>query len=177
MIRSVLYLKVFKTAPRWFSSYAVLDQICELAASIIRYGQGSTAEIGMDLKEMGAKRVLVVTDKNIEKLPSMQVLLQSLDRNNVEAVVYNDVRVESNDISFKAAMEFMKNQTRSRSIDALAALGCGSVVDTAKAVNLYHCYPPQDFYDCVNASLGKGARVPRPLLPLFAVPRTDGTNS
>ena len=39
-----------------------------MAASNIRYGPGATQEIGMDLADMGAKHVMVVTDPNLVKL-------------------------------------------------------------------------------------------------------------
>jgi hydroxyacid-oxoacid transhydrogenase len=164
------------------NSYAVspCDTIFELAASNIRYGQGATAEVGMDLKDMGAKRVLVVTDKNIEKLAPMKVLLQSMDQNGIaDIVVYSNVRVEPSDISIQAAIQFMKQQQDhiSAPFDAIVALGGGSVIDTAKAVNLYHCYPPKDFYDYVNVPVGLGMPVPGPLLPLYAIPTTAGTGS
>jgi hydroxyacid-oxoacid transhydrogenase len=71
------------------------ETIFELAASNIRYGQGAAREVGIDLKEMSAKRVVVVTDKNLEKLPPMRVLLQSLDQNGiVDIIIYSNVRVE-----------------------------------------------------------------------------------
>ena len=34
----------------------------EMAASSIRFGVGVTREVGADLKELGARRVLLVTD-------------------------------------------------------------------------------------------------------------------
>jgi hydroxyacid-oxoacid transhydrogenase len=88
----------------------------------------------MDLKDMGAKRVLVVTDKNLEKLPPMKVLLQSLDQNGiVDIIVYSNVRVEPSDISIQAAIQFMKEHGgASMPLDAIVALGGGSVMDTAK---------------------------------------------
>lgn len=37
----------------------------EMATSTIRYGPGVTREVGMDVQNMGIKRLCVITDKNV----------------------------------------------------------------------------------------------------------------
>jgi hydroxyacid-oxoacid transhydrogenase len=145
----------------------------EMAASSIRFGVGVTRELGSDLKEMGVNLALVVTDPNVSRLPPVQVALESLDQNKVAFDVYSGVRIEPTDESFLDAITF----ARSRPFDAFIAVGGGSAMDTAKAVNLYTTYPPADFLDYVNPPIGKGLPVPGPLKPLLAVPTTAGTGS
>jgi len=145
----------------------------EMAASNIRFGRGVTAEVGMDLKDLGVKKAMLLTDPNIVKLPMAQTVMDSLDAEGVEYVLYDQVRVEPTDASFKQAIGFAEKHK----VDSFVALGGGSVIDTAKAANLYSTYPTDDFLLYVNAPIGKGQPVPGPLKPLFAIPTTAGTGS
>ena len=57
------------------------------------------------------------------------------------------------------------------------AVGGGSSIDTAKAVNLL-LTNPGELMDYINAPVGKAhARPSTPLLPLVAVPTTTGTGA
>lgn len=171
----------FSSPRRFFSSVSEKDQVCELASSNIRFGAGSTSEIGDDLTEMRARNVIVFVDPNIssQSLPCLRTLLDSLSRNKMNVHVYDRVRVEPSDQSFKHAINFMSNLHSSVGLNAVVALGGGSTIDTAKAANLYTCHPPSDgdFYTYVNPVVGKGQPIPGPLLPLIAVPTTAGTGS
>ena len=71
----------------------------EMAASSIRFGPGCTKEVGMDFKNMGSKRVCVVTDKTVAKLDAMRHVVEGLTREGVEFTVYDGTRVEPKDSS------------------------------------------------------------------------------
>ena len=135
-----------------------------MACSNIRYGAGVTAEVGMDLANMKAKHVAVYTDKGVAGLPAMKTTLDSLTKSNINFKVYDDVRVEPTDQSFIKASNFAKEHD----FDTILAVGGGSVIDTAKAANLYSSDPEAEFLDYVNAPIGKGKPVTVPLKPLIA---------
>jgi hydroxyacid-oxoacid transhydrogenase len=145
----------------------------EMATSSVRYGVGVTREVGMDLADLGVKHALVVMDPVIGGLATGDVVRNSLDAAGVKFTVYDRVRVEPTDESFLDAIGFAKQG----SFDGIVAVGGGSTIDTAKAVNLYVTYPPSDFLDYVNPPIGKGLPVPGPLKPLIAIPTTAGTGS
>lgn len=149
-----------------------LETAFELASSSIRCGRGATREVGQDLAEMQCKRAMVLTDPRLSKLSPVATVLQSLEDNGVAAALFDRVRVEPNDVSFKEAIEFASRG----GFDAYVAVGGGSTIDTAKAANLYATYPA-DFLDYVNAPIGKGKPVPGALKPLIAIPTTSGTGS
>ena len=149
------------------------DFAFEMAVSSVRFGVGVTREVGMDLEELGAKLVMVVTDPIVAKLPPVRTVIDSLDQNGVAYALYDRVRVEPSDESFLDAIAF----GRERPFDAFVAVGGGSTIDTAKAVNLYTTYPPEDFLDYVNPPVGRGLPVPGPLKTLMAIPTTAGTGS
>ena len=140
--------------------------------SSIKFGSGVTREVGWDMQEQGASRVMVVTDPNLTDSEPVSVALDSLKNYGIDAVLFDQASVEPTDISFKAAIEFAEEGK----FDGFVAVGGGSSMDTAKAANLYSTYPA-DFMTYVNPPVGEGRPVPGPLKPLVAVPTTAGTGS
>ncbi|XP_029867388.1 hydroxyacid-oxoacid transhydrogenase, mitochondrial isoform X2 [Aquila chrysaetos chrysaetos] len=140
------------------------DYAFEMAISNIRYGEGVTKEIGMDLQNLGARRVCLMTDKNLSQFPPVNAVLNSLAKYGINFQMYDNVRVEPTDQSFLDAIKFAKKGE----FDAYVAVGGGSVIDTCKAANLYASSPTSDFLDYVNAPIGKGKPVTVPLKPLIA---------
>ncbi|XP_015771800.1 PREDICTED: hydroxyacid-oxoacid transhydrogenase, mitochondrial-like [Acropora digitifera] len=76
----------------------------EVASSTIRYGQGVTREVGMDFKNHGLKKVCVVTDQKVASLPPVKEAIQSLEGNGIKYELYDKVRIEPTDTSFKDAI-------------------------------------------------------------------------
>jgi len=149
-----------------------LESVITMGSASIKYGFGATREVGFDMKELGATRVMVVTDRNLAEKETVRVTLEALGDEGIEAVLYSNTRIEPTDASFKEAIDFAINGR----FDGFVGVGGGSSMDTAKAANLYATYPA-DFLTYVNAPIGKGIPVPGPLKPLIGIPTTAGTGS
>lgn len=144
----------------------------EMASSAIRFGFGVTREAGAELADLGKKHALVFTDPNLRALPPVATALESLEEHKIRFSIFDRVRVEPTDASFREAAA----AAQADDFDAFVAVGGGSTIDTSKAANLYSCYPA-DFLDYVNPPVGKGKPVPSPLKTLVAIPTTAGTGS
>jgi len=108
-----------------------------MSSSRIKFGPGATKEVGYDMRQLGGRRVLVVTDPNLAGSEAVAVALAALRAEGLDAVLYDRAHVEPTDGSFKQAIQFA---TAGR-FDGYVAVGGGSVMDTAKAANLYATYP------------------------------------
>lgn len=148
------------------------ETVFTMDTSSIKFGSGATREVGYDMKQFGARRVMVVTDPNLAHLEPVAVTLEALRAEGIDAVLFDRVRVEPTDVSFKEAIQFATEGQ----FDGYVAVGGGSSMDTAKAANLYATYPA-DFLTYVNPPIGQGRPVPGRLKPLIAVPTTAGTGS
>ena len=148
------------------------DTTFEVDASRIKYGSGALREAGADAREFGMKRVALVTDRGVAKLPFFETVRRSLLDAGCDVVTFDEACVEPTDRSFADAIEFAKTGA----FDGFVSVGGGSAIDTAKAANLYSTYPA-DFDAYVNAPLGRAVPVPGPLRPHIACPTTSGTGS
>lgn len=151
---------------------ADFESIIPLAMAKLKFGIGATEELGYELKAMGAKNVLLVADKHLWDVGLVDKVKTIIQDEDIVLTIYDEIHIEPTDISFHHAIEF----SRGVKVDAFVALGGGSTLDTAKAMNLFSTYPA-DLYDYINKPIGKGKPVPGPLKPMIAMPTTAGTGS
>jgi hydroxyacid-oxoacid transhydrogenase len=139
----------------------------------LKFGVGASDEIGFDLSQYAVRRVLVITDPGVAATGHPQRVADQMAQFGIEAAVFDGVHVEPTDASFEAAIAHARE---TGPWDAYVAVGGGSSIDTAKAVNLL-LTNPGELMDYINAPVGKARAPEHPLLPLVAVPTTTGTGA
>jgi hydroxyacid-oxoacid transhydrogenase len=82
------------------------ETVFTIDAASIKFGSGATREVGYDMKELGARRVMVVVDPHLTQSETATTALHSLKAEGIDAVVYDQVRVEPTDVSLKEAIAF-----------------------------------------------------------------------
>src|SRR3954453_2462667 len=99
-----------------------------MVASSVRFGPGVTREVGMDLAALNVRRVLVVADRAVSRLPAGHVLLESLGDQPIAHALFDRGRREPSHVSFQDAI----SSAQQVEFDAVVAIGGGSAIDTAK---------------------------------------------
>jgi len=155
---------------------AAIEAGCETAftvdASRVTFGAGCLAEVGARARAAGMARAALFTDRQLRALPWFEEVTASLRAAAIDVAVFDEVAIEPTDASFEAAWRFAAEAR----VDGYVSLGGGSVIDTAKAANLYATYPaPLRAY--VNAPVGDATPIPGALAPHLACPTTSGTGS
>ncbi len=157
------------------------ESVFTYAAPGLKFGRGASSEIGWDLHQLvsaggtsgGASRVLLVTDPGVAATGHPSRIADGVRGRGLEVTVFDRARVEPTDASIEEAIAFARD---AGPFDAVVAVGGGSAIDTAKAVDLLLTNDGA-LMDYVNAPVGGGRAPVRPLLPLVAVPTTTGTGA
>jgi alcohol dehydrogenase class IV len=149
------------------------ESVFTYGAPQLKFGTGAADEIGSDLSRTGARRVLVVTDPGLAATGIPQRMADQMTGFGIEALVFDGVHVEPTDDSMRMAVDWARDHGP---WDAIVAVGGGSSIDTAKAINLMTTNPGE-LMDYVNKPVGGGQAPVNPLLPLVAVPTTTGTGA
>ncbi|MGO9119969.1 MAG: iron-containing alcohol dehydrogenase family protein [Desulfomonilaceae bacterium] len=133
----------------------------------IIYGEQSAVVVSNLAAELVANRVLLVTDPGIQAIGLDRPILESLRKQGASVLLFNGVEpnptTENVDHGLAQAREFRPS--------LLVALGGGSAMDCAKAINI-RLHREGRLQDYAGSVLGGS-----PLLPLVALPTTAGTGS
>ncbi len=149
------------------------ETVFTYASPALKFGAGASDEIGHDLSTYDVRRVLLITDPGVAATGHPARIADQIAGQGIDVVVFDRTHVEPTDESIRAAVEFGRSEGP---WDAFVAVGGGSAIDTAKALNLLTTNDG-DLMDYLNAPVGKGRAPGNALKPLVAVPTTTGTGS
>lgn len=156
-----------------FDRTMTIESVFTYGAPALKFGSGASNEIGFDLSQYDVKRALVITDPGVVATGHPQRVAEQLTRFGIDAEVFDGVHVEPTDASMEQAIAFAR---ATGPWDAFVAVGGGSSIDTAKAVNLLTTNTGE-LMDYINSPVGKARPPAKQLKPLVAVPTTTGTGA
>lgn len=148
------------------------ESVFTWSAPALKFGIGALGEVGLEVAATGAASCLIITDAGVQATGIPEAVRGDLLGNAIESDIFDAVAVEPTDHSIEEAVAF----ARRHRWDCFVAVGGGSAIDTAKAVNLLTTNPGE-LLDYVTPPIGGGQVPTATLKPLIAVPTTAGTGS
>ncbi|MCL6559127.1 MAG: iron-containing alcohol dehydrogenase, partial [Firmicutes bacterium] len=111
------------------------------------FGVGASGQTGEKVRELGCKKVILVTDKDIKNAGIAGGVLKSLEEAGIATVECDGVMPNPTD----SIIEKYAAVAREEKVDGVVAVGGGSVMDAAKGVNVLLTNPlPISRYYGVN---------------------------
>jgi hydroxyacid-oxoacid transhydrogenase len=148
------------------------ETIFTLEATPVKFGAGASADAGWELKRLGVKRAMLITDPGVAALGHPERIKGLIEAEGIEVVLYDRSHVEPTIESLQEACDFALEHE----VDGFVSVGGGSSMDTAKVSNLIISHPAE-VMAYVNPPIGEGRKPPSPLKPHLAIPTTSGTGS
>jgi alcohol dehydrogenase class IV len=134
-------------------------------------GEGAATQCANEALQLGAKRVLLVSDRGVDRAGLLDTVRSALDAAGLAHQSVLDISsnpLESEVVSAAGTFDRF-------GANLVLGVGGGSVLDVAKLVRLAVTHPgPLGQYD---DAIGGGAKIKGPLPPMIAVPTTAGTGS
>lgn len=131
------------------------------------FGPGARKNLAVEVKRLGLKKALVVSDASLIKFGVTKMVTDVLDEAKVPFEIFSDIKPNPTVTNVKNGVEAFKNS----GADFIVAVGGGSSMDTAKAVGIITNNP--EFADVV--SLEGVANTKHKSVPVIALPTTAGT--
>ena len=131
------------------------------------FGPGSLHRLGELTRELGATRVLLVTDPGLATVGHPQRAAASLAEAGLPVFTFDGVQENPTEHHVANGVAFARNH----GIDAIVAVGGGSAMDCAKGVNFILTNGGR------MADYKGHGKATKPMLPSVGVPTTSGTGS
>lgn len=131
------------------------------------FGRGAAEKIGEKVREIGAKKALVVADNGVIAAGLIKGVLSSLEGSGIAYAIFSEIESDPSTKSIEIGTAVFKNEA----CDIAIGVGGGSSMDAAKAIATMAANPGKPFD---YAGLGKIKNKP---FPIIAVPTTAGTGS
>lgn len=160
--------KTISTTPRLFPVAPMPLQPFDFhTPTRVIFGPGTLMRLGELARELGATRVLLVTDPGLEAAGHPQRAQGSLKAAGLEVFVFDDVEENPTSRHVDVGVRFAKNLN----VNLIVSVGGGSSMDCAKGINfiLTNGGTMADY-----RGFGKAKK---PMLPSIGVPTTSGTGS
>ncbi|HEX3011699.1 MAG TPA: iron-containing alcohol dehydrogenase [Syntrophomonadaceae bacterium] len=132
-------------------------------------GKNAVDNIPYELEVLRAKRPLIITDKGIVEAGLIDIVISCFKSSDVTiGAVYDSTPPDSSNLIVNEVAALY----RENKCDSIIAVGGGSVLDTAKGVNMVITENTDDLMKYLGAE-----RFKKPMQPFIAVPTTSGTGS
>src|SRR4051794_32921114 len=83
-----------------------LERRFRLVSTPITFGPGAMEEAGWELRQLGVKRAMVVTDRGVVAAGIVEKVLRTIRSENIECEVFDRVGVEPSLASMQEAADF-----------------------------------------------------------------------
>lgn len=136
----------------------------------IMYSPGLHKEVVFEMTQLGGTNVVIFTDKGVVEAGVAEMVISAIRSSELKlAGVFDEIVQDARINIINGGARFY----REKGADCMIALGGGSVMDTAKAVNILIGGGEEDFAPlAAQCALWDGAK---PLPPHIAFPTTAGT--
>ena len=131
------------------------------------FGRGSRNKLGEELRTRGHQKVLIVSDYSLMEAKVTEKVIDVVDKAGITYFVYNHVKPNPTVKNVQDGLTLAEINN----VDAIVAVGGGSVIDTAKAISIIMTNTEHSGVTSLDGAVetrNKG-------LPLFALPTTAGT--
>jgi len=135
------------------------------------FGEQIALETGHCFQQLGSKKVLVIADKGIRQLESINAVVKSIETAGAQTVVYNEILPSPTDVKIDEVARI----SRTENVDGILGIGGGSTIDVAKAASVLQTNPGVAHDYLLNGGKKRFTELPKAKLVL--VPTTAGAGA